>query len=350
MKQLITTLFSFIISALLFAQSPNYQGVANELSDNSIFKKNMEKKLVFIDHDGGIDDLLSQLLLLTMDDVELIGVNVTPADCFIEPAVESSYKILQLFKRTDIPIGRGDLHGVNAFPSDWRARPDVVNALPMFINLDDIDTYALPNAVDLYIERLLAADKPVTILMTGPCSNLVGAMKKNPKIRAKIEQVVWMGGAFKTQGNVQTYQHNGSAEWNAFWDPQSSKELFALELPLVCIPLDVTNHVPVNKDFLSRLAFQSDKTLSNLAGQLWALTTDTIPGYEYTYFMWDVLATSFISISAHFTVEEVKATVSKHPPNAGQTLLTPDGYTLKIATDVNKENFYTYILKQLKTF
>jgi len=309
-----------------------------------------KKKLVFMEHDGGVDDLLSQMLLLTMNDVEIIGINVTPADCFIEPAIESSYKILQLFKRTDIAIGRSDFNGVNAFPSEWRAGPEVINALPMLINMPyDIDPYALPEAVDLLIEKLLQSSKPVTILITGPCSNLVAAINKAPKIKDKIEEVIWMGGAFRTQGNVQTYQHNGTAEWNVFWDPKRSKDLFALELPLICIPLDVTNNVPVNKAFLSRLAHQSDKILSNLAGQFWALTLDTIPSYHYIYFMWDVLATSYIALSEYFTLEEVKAVVSDRPPNAGQTLLSENGHPLKIATDINKDMFYEYILKQFKT-
>ncbi|MEO0725564.1 MAG: nucleoside hydrolase [Bacteroidota bacterium] len=306
-----------------------------------------DKKLVFMEHDGAIDDLLSQMLVHTMDDVELIGVNVTPADCFIEPAIESVYKLLKLFERTDIPIGRSDFHGVNAFPSEWRARPEVVNALPMLINIKyELDPYALPEAVDLLIERLTAAEQPVTILITGPCSNVVRAVKKAPHIRAKIEEIVWMGGAFRTQGNVQTYQHDGTAEWNVYWDPKHSKELFEMELPLTCIPLDVTNNVPVNKAFLSKLARQSESLLSNLAGQFWAMTIDTIPSYHYVYFMWDTLATSYIALAEQFTLEEVRAVVSDRPPNAGQTLLDAKGHQLRIATDVNKEVFYEYILEQ----
>jgi purine nucleosidase len=309
-----------------------------------------ENKLVFMEHDGGIDDMLSQLLLLTMDHVDIIGINVTPADCFIEPAIESSYKILKFFNKTDIPLGRSHLNGVNAFPNEWRARPEVINVLPSMINVEfDVDPYSIPDAVDLLIEELSQANRPVTILITGPCSNLVKAIQKEPGIRKNIEQVIWMGGAFRTRGNVQTYQHNGTAEWNVYWDPFSSKELFEMELPLLCIPLDVTNHVPVNREFLSRLALQSEYFLSNLAGQFWALTIDTIPSYHYIYYMWDVLATSFISLSQVFTLEQVKATVSDRPPNAGQTLLTPDGYNLQIATGVKREIFYEYILEQFKT-
>lgn len=302
-----------------------------------------------MEHDGAIDDLLSQLLLLTMKNKELIGINVTPADCFIEPALESSYKLLQLFNREDIPLGRSESYGVHAFPDEWRARPEVANALPMLINLQPApDPYGYPAATDLLVDKLSRADEKVSILMTGPCTNLVKSLERKPEIEEKIKKIVWMGGAFRTGGNVQTYQHDGSAEWNVFWDPFSSKKLLELNLPLTLIPLDVTNTVPVSKKFLSRLARQSEYRISDLAGQLWASTIDTIPSYHYVYFMWDVLATSYLDIPDEFTIERVKATISTKPPNAGQTLIDSNGYEVTIATGVNKEVFYEYLLGQFK--
>ncbi|MCK8490253.1 nucleoside hydrolase [Spirosoma sp. RP8] len=306
-------------------------------------------KLLLMDHDGGIDDLLSLLLVLTMPDVELLGVTVTPADCYIEPALESSYKLLQLTGHEYIPLGRGDYAGINAFPSEWRARPDIINALPMLINLPKApDPYAYPAAPDLLIDWLTQASDKVTILLTGPCSNLVLALEKAPELADKIEQIVWMAGAFTVSGNVQTYQHDGSAEWNVFWDPVSTRKLVEWQLPLTFIPLDVTNHVPVTKAFLSKLATQIDYPLSNLAGQFWALTLDTIPGYYYTYFMWDILATSYLAMPEQFKTQSVRMNVSTRPPNAGQTYLDEAGYAATIVTDVNVENFYEYLLTQFK--
>lgn len=191
---------------------------------------------------------------------------------------------------------------------------------------------------------MIEANQQVTIIMTGPCSNLVQAIKDFPEIRAKIKEIVWMGGAFRKQGNVQTYQHDSTAEWNIYWDPKNSKDLIEMNLPLICIPLDVTNKVPVTKLFLAKLAEQSNFSLSNLAGQLWALTIYTIPNYYYTYFMWDILATSYLAISEEFTVEKIKVSVSVRPPNAGQTIIDSNGHEITIATDVNIEAFYDYIL------
>ncbi|GAB3955216.1 nucleoside hydrolase [Spirosoma harenae] len=304
---------------------------------------------LLMDHDGAIDDLLSQLLVLTMPDVDLIGVTVTPADCYIEPALESAYKLLQLMGQDSIPLGRGDYYGINAFPSEWRARPEIINALPMLINLPKSpDPYSYLSAPDLIVKTLSEATDKVTILMTGPCSNLVSALEKAPELKEKIESIIWMAGAFRTAGNVQTFQHDGSAEWNVFWDPISSQKLVSYELPLTLIPLDVTNHVPVTKSFLSALANQIDYKLSNLTGQFWALTLDTIPSYHYTYFMWDILATSYLAMPEQFTTETIKANVSTRPPNAGQTYFDPNGYKLTIATNVNTDYFYEYLLKQFK--
>lgn len=302
-----------------------------------------------MDHDGAIDDLLSQLLVLTMPDVDLLGITVTPADCYIEPALESAYKLLQLMGREQVPLGRGDCYGINAFPGEWRARPEIINALPMLINLPQSpDPYGYLSAPDLIIEKLATATEKVTILMTGPCSNLVLALEKAPELKANIAEVVWMAGAFRVHGNVQTFQHDGTAEWNVFWDPVSSQKLVSYELPLTLIPLDVTNHVPVTKAFLSTLATQIDHKLSNLTGQLWALTLDTIPSYHYTYFMWDILATSYLAMPEQFTLETTKANVSTRPPNAGQTYMDENGYALTFATDVNVAYFYDYLLTQFR--
>jgi purine nucleosidase len=289
-------------------------------------------KLVLMDHDGGIDDLLSQLLLMTMEAVEVLAITVTPADCFIEPALESAISFYNFWTKNTFPWAEGNITASTLSPISGGQGPEVVNALPMLINLAPApDPYSHPAAVDLMIDTLSRAPGPVSILLTGPCSNLVFALEKAPQLRAKITQVVWMAGAFHVGGNVVNYQHNGTAEWNAYWDPVSTQKLVQWELPLVFIPLDVTNHVPVTKSFLSRLAAQSQYPLSHLAGQMWATTIDTIPSYHYTYYMWDILATSYLAIPQAFTTTKVKAKVSSRPPNAGKPTWTkPVGSTDRV--------------------
>ena len=63
----------------------------------------MPQRLVLMDHDGAIDDFLSLMLLLTMSEVEILGVVVTPADCYIGAATSVTQKILRLVEQTTIP-------------------------------------------------------------------------------------------------------------------------------------------------------------------------------------------------------------------------------------------------------
>lgn len=305
---------------------------------------------VLFDHDGGVDDFLSLLLLLTMPQVELLGVSITPADCYAEPALETTTKLLHLLGQPQVPVSVGQYHGVNAFPSAWRAQPRMLNALPHLLTLPpEADQPRLdprPSPAVL-AAQLAAATQPVTVLLTGPCSTLVQALALAPELASRIGQVVWMGGAVDVPGNVRTYNQNGSAEWNVFWDPIAAQQLLTYGLPLVLIPLDVTNQVPVNLAFLRQLARQASHPLSHLAGQFWATTVATIPTYEYTYFMWDVLATSYLAIPEAFEVETLELAIIPAGASAGRTLRQPgSGHWVRVAKHVDTAAFYAYLLQQ----
>ena len=61
-------------------------------------------KKVYFNHDGGVDDLISLFLLLQMDNVKLTGVSVIPADCYLEPAISASRKIIDRFSKEYIAV------------------------------------------------------------------------------------------------------------------------------------------------------------------------------------------------------------------------------------------------------
>ena len=306
-------------------------------------------KPVLFDHDGGVDDFLSLLLLLLLDEVELTGISITPADCYAENALDTTLKLLALTNKNHIEVGVGNYHGINAFPADWRAKPKILNALPDMINVPCThEPETLENSCDFFVRKLSAAPLPVTVLLTGPCSNLVQALEKHPEIETKISEVVWMGGALDVHGNVRTYNHDGSAEWNVFWDPVSASKLIKSGLPLTIVPLDTTNHVPVTFDFLKKLAAQASAFYAHLAGQFWATTIDTIPSYDYTYFMWDVLTTSYLAIPEAFTLQQMELDVAPSGASAGKVFRAPgSGQWVQVATNVDKEFFYNFLFKKL---
>ncbi|MEO0330280.1 MAG: nucleoside hydrolase [Bacteroidota bacterium] len=281
----------------------------------------MTNHRIFFDHDGGVDDLLSLLLLLIMPENDLAGVVVTPADCYPSYAAEASRKFIDLMGRTDTSVAVSTVRGVNAFPDVWRAQPHIINAFPQLLTIEEPRTPISPlEGVDFTVDTLSNANHSVTYLMTGPCTTLVEALKKNPAIQEKIKEIVWMGGAIHVPGNVRTYTHNGSAEWNVYWDAPSTKWLLEQSLPLTLVPLDVTNHVPVGISFLKRLAYQSQYEVSQLASVCWATTINSIPGYDYLYHMWDVLATAVVGKRDLFTTKQMALEVATELPNEGEIM------------------------------
>lgn len=303
------------------------------------------RRRVILDHDGGVDDLLSLAMLLAMDDVDIAGIVVTPADCYLGPALSATRKLLRWFGRTDVPIAAGRLHGVNAFPPEWRAAPYAVDALPL---LNDDDRPLPPvrdEAGDALIARLLReANAPLTILVTGPPSHVAAALVAEPSLTANVAEVVWMGGALRSRGNVVRHEHDGSAEWNAYWDPPAVAALWGQPVPITLVPLDATNEVPVSMAFLQRLARLRAHPLADFAGQCWAMTVGTIPSYEYVYFMWDTLTTGYLGAPGLLRFETLDTAVDVAPPSAGRIRIAEGSRPVKCALHADAAGFHEYLL------
>ena len=56
--------------------------------------------------------------------------------------------------------------------------------------------------------------------------NLARALDAEPAIEEKIETLFWMGGSLDGHGNVVDPCFDGTAEWNAFWDPEAVKRVW----------------------------------------------------------------------------------------------------------------------------
>jgi purine nucleosidase len=309
---------------------------------------------ILFDHDGGIDDLLSLLLLVRLPNVKLIGVSITPADCYADDALLTTQKLLALTGNEHVPVSVGNIAGPNPFPPEWRAQPKMCNALPSLLRVDGsaVKVSDLP-AHEFMVNMLLESPDPVTVLMTGPASNLATAMAQHPNIVDKIEQVIWMGGAIEVDGNVAMHDHNKSAEWNAYWHPKATESLISSGVKLCLVPLDATNALPVNMDFLNTLA-KVNTPVSDLAGQFWASTVTAIPSYEFTYFLWDILSTTVLALPPEKThIATSRISVSTKTPNAGQTYLdeyngTPVHWLKQVDADYVRTMVIHYLSGEFK--
>ncbi|MBE9040594.1 nucleoside hydrolase [Oscillatoriales cyanobacterium LEGE 11467] len=304
----------------------------------------MSKSLVLLDHDGGIDDYLSVLLLMTMDNVDPIGIVVTPADCYIEPAIGVTRKILDLVDRSKIPVAASTVRGINPFPPLYRRDSHIIDHLPILNENGRVRTPLLAESGQaLMVRAIREAIAPVTLMVTGPLTTVAAALEMAPDIEAKIEKIVWMGGALNVPGNVESVWepgHDGSAEWNAFWDPMAIDRVWQTQIEIVLCSLDITNTVPVTSEFVRRIAGQRRYSLSDFAGQCYALA---IP---QDYYFWDVLATAYLARPELYQLEEVETAIVTTGCSQGRTKVQPGGRKIQAMKRVDTERFYEYILQQ----
>lgn len=125
--------------------------------------------------------------------------------------------------------------------------------------------------------------------MTGPLTDLARALEVDPSIVKNIARLYWMGGTMRTEGNVLEPKHDGTAEWNAYWDPEAVKTVFDADIDIQMVGLESTNQVPLNADVQQHWASLRRYPMMDLIGQGYAL----VSSYEAnsTYYLWDVLTT-----------------------------------------------------------
>lgn len=303
------------------------------------------KKKVYLNHDGGVDDLASLFFLLQMEDVDLCGVSVIPADCYLEPAVYASRKIIDRFGKYDVEVAASTSRGKHPFPKDWRMHAFFIDALPILNESGKIDTKVSKHPAHLHmIDTLRQSDTPVTLLFIGPLTDLARALEIAPDIESKIEKLVWMGGTFLENGNVEEPEHDGSAEWNAFWDPDAVKTVWDTEIEIDLVALESTNMVPLTVDVRSMWAAERSDIGIDFLGQCYAMVPPLVHFQtNSTYFLWDVLTTATIGKPDLVKKKVVKSIVHNEGASQGKTEVAESGRPVNLVYHVDRDQFFNYI-------
>ena len=196
---------------------------------------------------------------------------------------------------------------------------------------------------EFMVQVLRDAPQRVTLMVTGPLTTVATALDIAPEIEAKISRIVWMGGALNVLGNVEKSLEagqDGSAEWNAYWDPLAAARVWRSQIAIVMCPLDLTNNVPVTSELVYRMGKQRGYPLSDLAGQCYALV---IP---QDYYFWDVLATAYLAHPEFYQLREWETAIVATGLSQGRTKIETGGRKIQAMDRVDKSSFYAYILQQ----
>ena len=259
---------------------------------------------VILVHDAAIDEYMSQVLLTTMPNVNLLGAVIVNADCIDSAAMQTAWQVMSYIDRTDIPMGLSSARGWNPFPWQYRSdcvRESEIECLKPFPPNPNWPPF--PDGDALLQSLMENAPGPVTLLVTCPFTPIMTLLQQSPGLASKIEQMIWMGGAINVAGNldpstVPTPPWNNCAEWNAFWDAPSVDWVFEnTDCPIIEFPLDMTNQATISQSFMSTLATQAQNgsRYSQLAYESYGLVSA-----ETFYDMWDVVTTCWLANQGFF--------------------------------------------------
>jgi len=218
----------------------------------------MDKKKIILDCDPGHDDAVAILMAAKHPKIELLGITVVAGNQTLEKTANNALNVCQ-YLGIDVPVCAG-MGGPMV-----RARQVIADDIHGKTGLDGPVFEPLTkkldprHAVDFIIETLLASDGDITLVPTGPLTNIAMAMRREPKILDKIQQIVLMGGCYQL-GNV-----TPAAEFNIYADAEAAYVVFNSGRPIVMMGLDVTRQVLCYPEIIDRM-----EKIGNKAAHLFA--------------------------------------------------------------------------------
>ncbi|MGV0876585.1 nucleoside hydrolase [Martelella sp. FLE1502] len=218
---------------------------------------------VIFDTDPGIDDAMALLFLERHPDIELLGVT----SVFGNASADTTTRNAQFLKREfgiKAPVARGaDITFDPGRPmASWPTFVHGVNGLgdiEVPETIEDVPLDPRP-AFQFIIDTVREHPGEVEIVAVGRMTNLAMALARDPEIAGLVKQVVVMGGAFDTNGNV-----TPAAEANIHGDPEAADVVFTAPWKVVIIGLDVTLKTVMTRTMMKDLALRGGPAVELLA-------------------------------------------------------------------------------------
>ena len=204
----------------------------------------MNGKKIILDIDSVGDDILAVLFASLHPDFELLGINVVSgASGSIDQAVKVALHTVEVTGKK-IPVYRGaegplvkeqkNLLGdpVNFFASLEGKYGDRLQEMN---KAEETSLFEEKEAAwDFIIRMAHQYGEKLSIVCTGPITNLAVAIQKDPSIATMIGEVFVLGGAFHIPGNITPV-----SEYNIFADPESAQLVFTSGASVTLVPLDI---------------------------------------------------------------------------------------------------------------
>lgn len=309
----------------------------------------MEKKKIILDCDPGHDDAVAIMLAAKSEKLDLLGITVVAGNQTLEKTQVNARNVCQCLG-LDVPVYAGcgqpmvrekmvaaDIHGETGLDG------------PVFEPLTK--PLEEKHAVQFIIDTLMGSDGDITMVTTGPMTNLAMAMRMEPRIVEKIERIVLMGGAY-TNGNV-----TPAAEFNIIADADAAYVCFTSGRPITMVGLDVTRKAlcyPAVVDRMEKVGNQASKLFVDLMRHF-CKSQKEVFGWEGGP-LHDPITIAYLLDPSVLTVKPMHAEIDiRSTQSYGRTNCDYFGYqklepTADVAVDIDVEKFWDIIEDGLRKY
>jgi purine nucleosidase len=251
-----------------------------------------------------------------------------------------------------VPVAEGAT-GAGVHP----APPELVTTIETVLSgaLGDgaLPPYQAPlPAPDLIVRTIEHSARPVTILATGPLTNLATVLGSR-RVADRIGRIQLMGGALHVPGNLYGSALPGfdnSQEFNMWLDPVSARTVLREARPgsLHLVPLDATASVPITQAFVARLAADQHAPGARLTYRI-ASQPDMAALIDLgIMYWWDALAAvSLVHDGIVTAFQGVRVDVVQDGAQSGRTVVTPAGRPVQAAFGADPDAFEQRFLDSL---
>jgi len=219
---------------------------------------------VIIDCDPGQDDAVALFLAMSSpDEIELLGITTVAGNVPLSLTQRNARMICDIAGRHDIPVFAGCDRPMVSEPITAEAihGETGIDGIAVF---DPVTPLRPGHAVDFLIDTLLAAEEQsVTLVPTGPMTNIGTAIDREPQILRAVREIVAMGGAMREGGN-----RSPSAEFNMLADAHAADIVLRCGRPIVQMGLDVTHQVLSTRERVERIRALGNPVAEATAGML----------------------------------------------------------------------------------
>ena len=206
-------------------------------------------KYMILSVDTGIDDALAIAYALGQDQYKLLGITASYGMAPLEKTYRNTCRLLNILGHPEIPVYPGStapIQGIRTYNGDFHGMDGAANLLGEPEQNERPPEHS-KNSITFIRESIAKYGRDLTLVTTGPLTDLAKILDASPCLCREIGRIVSMGGALTCPGNSSPV-----AEANIKADVSASKAVLEAGLPLTLIGLDVTRKTLLTRSEIDR--------------------------------------------------------------------------------------------------